>query len=196
MRLIHEQSGMPLLLGKLPFQRNPRIKNIIIVTNDRIGGISGIQRKFERTDTMLASVRLDDAAVNQSLVAKHIQNSSVHPVIVAVRVNAVFFPAAELLLKANLLLRGNGHRMKMQSLGLQARKGLLCRSPRNRLGRKIEDALQQPCANRFDRREYRRHRLADSRRRLGKQLDLLGNTCIYRTRKFPLSLAIRGKRKC
>ncbi|MNW68030.1 hypothetical protein D3C74_467190 [compost metagenome] len=73
MRFIHQQDCFLLPFLRQPLKADPGIIDIVIVANDRIAGIGGIERELERADLMLPGIRRNNLLCHQGLMLQHIQ---------------------------------------------------------------------------------------------------------------------------
>ncbi|MNN17000.1 hypothetical protein D3C81_1301650 [compost metagenome] len=91
---------------------------------------------------MLAGILLDDLPIHSRFIRQDVQHRAIDSVIITIRVFTIFFSTANLLLKADFLLRRKGHRMQMESLGFHQAKSLFRSSPGCRTCSQVKHPFQ------------------------------------------------------
>ena len=114
----------------------------------------------------------------------------IHSVKMALCARTVLRIALRLIADAELFLCRDCDYLILQSARFQDLKRLLGDSSRNRLGRQIEDLLRKPLPDGAHGREYRAHRLSDSRGRLDKELLFAQDRPVDSLHQLPLPVPV------
>ena len=221
--LVHEKNILaPDSLRKKAAQIHMGIKEIIVITDHRVGKQAHIQTHLKRTYLILARILLYPFPREVVRMSQQLVHRLIHPVIVPLRIGTgcrvtlgliwpgknTFFPVHHAVCvlclqrisicrsahKADFVLGGQYDAFQFQSPLPQQIDRVVRHGAGDGLGRQIKDTLAQPLPHGFQRRKYRGDRLARARGCLDKELALVVNRLIHISRQLLLPLPV-GKRK-
>ncbi len=135
---------LPHALSKEPFQIHMRVKQIIVVADNRVRKQAHIKTKLKRTDHMLFCTGNNRLPVKIVLFGQQLVNRIVYTVIVPSGIGTVIRVALRFLHKADFVPCGQYDGLEPKSLFSHQFNGVAGHGSCDGFGREIKDSLSYP----------------------------------------------------